>query len=250
MANQQQKPYNVTLIGDDCLDQYQYGTVDRISPEAPIPVFCPTNLEVRVGMAANVAANLRQLGVGVKYFHGKTSVKTRMIDQRSGQHLVRVDNDERSEPLAFSSIDFTGSDAVVISDYNKGTVSYELIEEIQHKVKLPVFLDTKKGDLARFGGCIVKINEVEWRDRHSDGGNVIVTHGGSHVVWGNRRYSVPQVAVFDVCGAGDTFLSALAYQYVNSSGDMDRSIEFAIKAATRTVQHLGVYAPTLEEIGQ
>jgi sugar/nucleoside kinase (ribokinase family) len=51
-----------------------------------------------------------------------------------------------------------------------------------------------------------------------------------------------------VCGAGDTFLAALVYQYLNSGKSIESAIEFAIKAAAVTVQHMGVYAPTLEEI--
>ena len=53
--------------------------------------------------------------------------------------------------------------------------------------------------------------------------------------------------MFDVCGAGDTFLSALTYQYLQSH-DVTNSIEFAIKASSITVAHNGNYAPTLEEI--
>jgi sugar/nucleoside kinase (ribokinase family) len=54
--------------------------------------------------------------------------------------------------------------------------------------------------------------------------------------------------VIDVCGAGDTFLAALAYEYLNTDGNMEAAVEFAIRASAVTVQHTGVYAPTLEEI--
>jgi sugar/nucleoside kinase (ribokinase family) len=56
-----------------------------------------------------------------------------------------------------------------------------------------------------------------------------------------------EIAVTDVCGAGDTFLAALCYEYLKSN-NMDLAIEFAIRASAVTVQHIGVYAPTLEEI--
>ena len=245
--NQQQKPYNVILIGDNCIDEYQYGSVDRLSPEAPIPVFCPTLLESKPGMAGNVQQNLLALGLDCRYYHTDTSTKTRMIDSRSKQHLLRIDRDVVCKPINYASIDFTGASAVVISDYNKGSVTYELIEEIQSSVNIPVFIDTKKRDLSRFHKCIIKINEYEWRNRQSDGVSVIVTHGGSHVEYGSSRWSVPHVPVFDVCGAGDTFLSSLVWKYLNSAS-MNESIMFAIRAASVTVQHLGVYAPSLEEI--
>lgn len=247
MMNQQQKQYNVILIGDNCLDEYQYGVVERISPEAPIPVFCPTKVDVKDGMAANVAANLKKLGIGVKFYHSEISVKIRMIDIKTRQHLLRVDKDAVCSAVDIDSIDFSGADAVVVSDYNKGTVTYEALQQLQCKVNVPIFLDTKKTDLARFDRCIIKINELEYAARTSSAPNIVVTHGGSSVTWGDKVYSVPCVPVFDVCGAGDTFLSALVYGYL-TSGSIDTSIPFAIRAAGVTVQHIGVYAPTLEEI--
>jgi D-beta-D-heptose 7-phosphate kinase/D-beta-D-heptose 1-phosphate adenosyltransferase len=245
--NQQQKQYNVILIGDSCIDEYHYGTVDRISPEAPIPVFCPKEVVSKDGMAANVAANLLNLGIKVRFYHSQVSVKIRMIDTKTGQHLLRVDKDATCDPLRFDELALSGADAIVISDYNKGTVTYDLIEQIQEYSTVPIFLDTKKTDLGRFSGCTIKINSLEYNNRISEGSNVIVTHGGSSVVWGNRKYSVPCVPVFDVCGAGDTFLAALVAEYL-VTGSIDRSIPFAIRAAGITVQHLGVYAPTMEEI--
>ena len=59
---QQLEPFKILVVGDVCVDNYQYGVVDRISPEAPVPVFVPTREESRNGMAANVAANLVALG--------------------------------------------------------------------------------------------------------------------------------------------------------------------------------------------
>lgn len=244
------KPYNVILIGDKCTDQYQYGSVDRLSPEAPIPVFCPKKTETYPGMAANVARNLENLDCNVIFYHTEESVKIRLIDQKTKQHLLRVDHDAVCTPLKdISSHDFIGADAVVISDYNKGTVTTELIQLVQDLVDddVPIFLDTKKRDLAKFNKCIIKINELEYSSRISDGNNVVVTYGGSHVTWGDKSYSVPTVPVFDVCGAGDTFLSALMYKYLDT-GSMDTAILFAIQASAVTVGHLGVYAPTLEEI--
>jgi len=66
-------------------------------------------------------------------------------------------------------------------------------------------------------------------------------------VYKDRTYPAVEIAVTDVCGAGDTFLAALCYEYLKSQ-DMDLAIEFAIRASAVTVQHIGVYAPTLEEI--
>lgn len=245
--SQQQKQFNVILIGDNGVDEYHYGTVDRISPEAPIPIFCPKEVEYKKGMAANVETNLLNLGLNVKSYFTGESVKIRMIDQRSKQHILRVDKDQICQPIKFDELDLSNIDAVVISDYNKGTVTYELVEQLQKSVNVPIFVDTKKTDLRRFSNCFLKINELEFKNRVSDGDHMIITYGGSHVQYDGTQYTVPTVPVFDVCGAGDTFLASLVYKYLNST-DIDQAISFAIKAAAITVQHLGVYAPTLKEI--
>ena len=198
-------------------------------------------------MAANVKENLEMLGVDVKFYHSERSVKKRLVHQRTGQHLLRIDHDVVCTPIKYEQIDFTGVSAVVVSDYNKGTVTYELIDELQKKTGLPVFVDTKKTDLARFSGCYLKINELEYSSRTSDGQHMIVTRGGSGVTYMGNEYPVPTVPVFDVCGAGDTFLAALVYKFMET-GVIDDGIKFAIKASGITVQHSGVYAPTLEEI--
>ena len=248
MDIQQPKQFNILLIGDDCADIYQYGTVDRISPEAPIPVFVPTSTDSKPGMAGNVYSNLIALGCNVNYLHSKTSVKTRLIDQRSKQQIVRIDNDQISPPLNFETEIPSVYDAIVISDYNKGTVSYELIEELI-ALSIPIFIDTKKTDLERFQGAWVKINELEYSKITSECTGLIVTRGaqGASIIHHDIECSAPKVEVSDVCGAGDTFLAALTYKFLDTN-DIKEAIKFAIAASAITVQHIGVYAPTLEEI--
>jgi sugar/nucleoside kinase (ribokinase family) len=125
-------------------------------------------------------------------------------------------------------------------------VSYELIEELI-KLGKPVFIDTKKTDLKRFEGAFVKINSLEFANAKTTPTNLIVTIGEHGALCNQRTYDAPKVEIADVCGAGDTFLASFAYKYLITS-DIDSSIAFAIKAASVTVQHIGVYAPTLEEI--
>lgn len=247
-TTQQQKQFKILLVGDDCKDIYQYGTIDRLSPEAPVPVFVPTYTETRDGMAGNVANNLEALGCHVNYLHGETSTKTRIIDARSKQQIVRIDNDVKSTPITFETAIPNVYDAVVVSDYNKGTVSYELIEELI-ALSIPIFIDTKKTDLQRMQGAWVKINDLEYSKITSECSGLIVTHGanGASVMHHDITCPAPNVEVSDVTGAGDTFLAAFAYQYINTK-NLLQSIQFAIAASAVTVQHLGVYAPTLEEI--
>ena len=248
---QAQTSFNVLLIGDNCKDVYQYGTVDRISPEAPVPVFVPVRIEEHEGMAGNVAKNLEALGCHVNFLHRETSIKTRLIDIRSKQQIVRIDNDIKSDPLVFDTAIPNVYDAIVISDYDKGTVTYSLIEELRKEFAGPIFVDTQKQDLQRFNGCFVKINELEYNRRTSLNDQLIITLGEHGAIYKQGQAEVhqdaPKVEVSDVCGAGDTFLAALTYKYLETK-DMGAAVLFALKSASITVQHVGVYAPTLEEI--
>lgn len=245
---QPQTKFKILLIGDDCIDVYQYGTVDRLSPEAPVPVFVPKSQEKRPGMAGNVCKNLEALGCEVSFLHGKTSVKTRLIDWRSKQHIVRIDQDNHSDPITFDTMIPPVYDAIVVSDYNKGTVTYELIEELV-ATKLPVFVDTKKTNLERMQGAWVKINELEYSKIKSECTGLIVTRGarGADAIYHEYSSKAPTVEVADVTGAGDTYLAALAYNYLHTK-DIKRAMDFANLASSVTVQHFGCYAPTMEEI--
>jgi bifunctional ADP-heptose synthase (sugar kinase/adenylyltransferase) len=238
----------ILLVGDNGIDQYQYGTVDRISPEAPVPIINYTTTVTKPGMAANVLDNLKKLGCETTYVYGaKTSVKTRIIDSKSKQHLLRIDQDQRSKPVKIDWDILGDYDAVVVSDYNKGSVEYETIEQIRADFAGPIFVDTKKTDLARFDGCFVKINRMEFEAAKTFPTELIVTLGKDGVRYKDHAISTPPVEAFDVCGAGDTFLAALAFEYVQNK-DILKSIDFAIKAASVTIQHVGVYSPTLAEI--
>jgi D-beta-D-heptose 7-phosphate kinase/D-beta-D-heptose 1-phosphate adenosyltransferase len=245
-TTQQQKQFKILLVGDNCIDIYQYGTVDRLSPEAPVPIFVPTHKEEREGMAGNVYANLKALGCDVNLICGSASRKTRLVDSRSKQQILRMDQDHESIPIV--NIDSNGYDAIVISDYNKGVVSYELIERLI-ATKLPVFIDTKKTDLARMQGAWVKINELEYSKIKSECSGLIVTRGdkGAEVKHHDIFLSAPKVEVVDVTGAGDTFLAALTYNWLHTK-NIERAVSFAISASSITVQHFGCYAPTMEEI--
>jgi D-beta-D-heptose 7-phosphate kinase/D-beta-D-heptose 1-phosphate adenosyltransferase len=201
-------------------------------------------------MAANVRDNLERLGVEVDFVHGvKTCIKTRVIDQKTGQHIVRIDQDIPSRAVKIDYTDINKYNAVIVSDYNKGSVEYETIEQLRKNYTGPIFVDTKKSDLARCEGCYVKINQLEFEAAKTFPTELIVTLGRDGVRYKEHKISTPQVEAFDVCGAGDTFLSALAYNYV-LSGDILAAIRFATRAASVTIQHIGVYSPSLTEIEQ
>lgn len=254
-TTQQPTSFNVLLIGDCCIDEYKIGTIDRLSPEAPVPVIKITETKSVPGMAANVKKNFENLGIDIDFLtNGEIITKTRYIDKRSGQHMLRVDDEPKIVPWSGKTpFPIESYDAVIISDYNKGFLTYEHIEDIieksHHSIKCPVFIDTKKTDLERFQGAWVKINELEYSKLQSECSGLIVTMGerGANVPHHDIYCPTRAVEVMDVCGCGDTFLAALAYQFLLTK-DIKTAIMFANTAASITVQHRGNYAPTLAEI--
>ena len=82
----------VLVVGDSCQDVFVYGDIERISPEAPVPVLQLTRLENNYGMARNVSNNVEALGMTIYTITNKNNiVKTRYVDNRSGQMVLRVD---------------------------------------------------------------------------------------------------------------------------------------------------------------
>ena len=126
MDTQQQKPSKILVIGDSCTDVYCFGSCERISPEAPVPVLKVLFNEEQPGMADNVAKNLESLGSEVLLISNKEKIKkVRYVDNKTKQHLLRVDLGENSllNPLPLRYIeetDFSLYDCVVLSDYDKG----------------------------------------------------------------------------------------------------------------------------------
>lgn len=159
--------------------------------------------------------------------------------------MLRIDDDKDCKPLT-ADFDASVYDAVVISDYCKGTITYEFVEEIRRKFTGPIFVDTKKKDLKRFEGCFVKINDFEFSTITSAPTDLIVTRGADGCTFRDQTYPTEEVEVVDVCGAGDTFLATLCYFYLKTQ-NIESAIMAANRAASVTVKHLGVYAPTLNE---
>ncbi len=161
----------IMVVGDVMIDAYMWGRVERISPEAPVPIMSSSKRENRLGGAANVARNIQALGstpllcsvIGddekgrifaellqnkgmltdgiVKSEHRPTTVKTRIISDN--QHLLRVD-EETEQPLdaaiekefieqVLHLLENQTINAVVFEDYDKGTITPKVIEAIVNK---------------------------------------------------------------------------------------------------------------------
>jgi bifunctional ADP-heptose synthase (sugar kinase/adenylyltransferase) len=203
------------------------------------------------GMAANVNLNLINLNISADFVTNTDPItKTRFIDERSGQHLLRVDDEPKVT-------DWDGNtprplykyDAIIVSDYNKGFLSYMSILNLIKGSECPVFIDTKKPDLNMFNmpDTYVKINEMEFNNSSSKHDNLIVTLGSRGAMYNGKVYPTEKVEVMDVCGCGDTFIAALVTQFLFTK-DIEKSILVANIAAGITVQHRGNYAPTYKEI--
>ena len=259
----------ILVIGDSCIDEFVYGDIRRISPEAPIPVFVPTKSKTNDGMAKNVSNNVKSLGSDIELITNQNGiVKRRYVDNRSGQMVLRVDehdwtpriNTKVLQGITNNKIVPYGKgdtieniDAIIVSDYCKGFLEECDIKHICDNND-NVFVDTKK----KLGKWIksadyIKINELEYQKNHellSDDGfeeKLIVTLGSEGCRYNNNQYSVPSVSVKDVSGAGDTFLAGLVVKYVEN-GDIVESIKFAQKCTTQVVQLKGVAQVKLGEL--
>jgi len=246
MNTQQQKSFKVLLIGDSCLDKYVYGSVKRLNPEAPVPILDYKRTETRQGMAWNVFNNLKAFGLDVYMLTNKEKIiKTRYIDEKTNQQILRVDEEVHCEPMSYS-IPNGKYDAVVISDYNKGFITQSKLLEIPHQVKCPVFIDTKKTILPEYN-CYIKINDLEYSKLNQTYNNLIITRGSKGAEYDGVLYPGEKVSVYDVVGAGDTFLSALTFGYLKY-GKIEDAIPLANKAASIAVSNPGTYVLSEEDV--
>lgn len=250
------KQFSVLVIGDSCDDEYIYGDCSRLNPEGPIPVLDRTDGEVKPGMAANVNANLRAFGIRTNLITQKEKIiKTRFIDKKSNYQLLRVDTTPEVTPLAAPQVKMAfmhGSyDAIVISDYDKGFLDDQRLRVIADNFNGPIFVDTKKRILFDKKNVFFKINEKEYnlldKAHLPSDENLIVTLGSKGVRWRGIIFQPKEVKVFDVCGAGDTFLAALVFHYLMTL-KMQESIDFANRAAAISVEHPGTYQLTPEDL--
>ncbi len=198
-SKQQIARAHVLVVGDAMLDRYWHGAVERISPEAPVPVVKVSREEERIGAAANVAYNVSTLGAHAAFLgvvgddeaghkletllketgidtHLKrdpglrTTVKLRVIGRQ--QQLLRMDfeNEPDHEVLALQNASFAQllakQDAVLFSDYGKGGLAHipAMIESARAANK-PVLIDPKGSDYARYrGATVITPNRAELQD--------------------------------------------------------------------------------------
>lgn len=250
---QQQKHFKVLLMGDSCIDKFHYGTCERISPEAPVPILLHEKTIETGGMANNVYNNLLAFGSLLQIdvlTNQELIIKERFIDSRSGQHIMRFDfgDSEKVKSLDLGLIEgIRGYDLVIVSDYNKGFIEDSQAREICRKCtefEIPVFVDTKKNNIGCYQGAYVKVNKKESKSINCifNEEKLIITLGPEGALWRGKRYETNHVQVSDVSGAGDTFLSVLSVSYLKNGNNIENAIVDANRAASFVVQKTGTYS--------
>ena len=305
----------VGVVGDLMLDELIQGTAGRISPEAPVPVVLlpeKSRPELFPGGAGNVVANLAALGarplpVGVvgrdqtgrqvlellarscpdsqaviQENHRVTPRKIRIVAHQ--QQLLRVDH-EAPKPLAQQSAFelrraleriLPSMKALVVSDYNKGTVSAELHSWILAKArekKIPTFVDLKPENAAGCRGATLvapnaqeaeRMTGLTLRDRASleeagrrllaqlDCSYLLVTRGGEGMSLFETQGDVLHIPaatrpVYDVTGAGDTVMATLSLAYC-SGATMKEAALLANLAGLMAVLKFGTAQITRDEL--
>ncbi len=306
----------VLVIGDIMLDHYIWGKVDRISPEAPVPVVQLDKENYRLGGAGNVANNLASIGVDTSIigvigddlsgrkiealfekasidFKGlltdssrPTSTKTRIIAH--SQQIVRVDRESAgriSDDILIKALDLIADeadnyDALILSDYNKGFVTEELIKEsirICNSKNKIIAVDPKKADILVYDRSFIitpNLKEIENFIGHrlnagnldeikacgrdilegSEIKNILLTLGEAGMMIFSRDSSNPFTHlktkakdVYDVTGAGDTVIALFTAGYLNGFNIL-RSAHLANIAAGLVIRRVGTTPISREDL--
>jgi len=232
----------ILVIGDVCEDHHYMGVFDRKNPESDAPLMKQTQMRVTLGMAANVANNLQAFCPVV--FEGPPpphSRKSRYYADDGVTQLLRVDVDAKALPYAVRErAYYERFDALVISDYAKGFITADVIRDIIARFDGPIFVDTKLTNLKPLSGPIYKINSTERLRLMSEPDELVVTCGAGGCWYMDENFPAPVVDAVDVCGAGDTFLAALAHEFTKT-GDMPSALMAANHYAALACTRPGVY---------
>jgi D-beta-D-heptose 7-phosphate kinase/D-beta-D-heptose 1-phosphate adenosyltransferase len=299
------------VVGDLVLDEYVWGEVERVSPEAPVPVVHVREETVVLGGAANVARNVvalggnaafcsvigddaagrraadlvKNLGVdpsGLQLASGRpTTRKTRVIAR--SQQVVRFDRETLEPPaaavsrrlLAAIERELASCDGVVLEDYGKGVLSRSLVARAMRRfraARAPVIVDPKTSVAPYRGAALLKPNlreteslsgvEIRTRAdlaravarlrRRIGGGAVVVTRGAEGMtVFEDAGEGVDvrtvRREVFDVQGAGDTSIAALALA-LRAGATLFQAAVLANAAAGVVVGKIGTATASADEV--
>ena len=302
----------IMVIGDIMIDHFIWGNVNRISPEAPVPVVRVTHESFHLGGAANVVHNIHTLGgkvftagiagndaMGRKIVHDlrtlgistagiiatpkrPTTVKTRIIAHN--QQVVRFDREEdtwlntdiQKRIISYCKRIFSDIHAIILSDYDKGLLSRELVEEVIalcKKGKKPVIVDPKienmdiykevtmvtpnQKEAGEASGIKILTDEDASRaasliQKRIGCDSVLITRGehGMTLVEKNGSFAhIPTLVteVYDVTGAGDTVVSALTLALTTGASKRIAAL-IANYAAGVVIKKIGTASVEKEEL--
>lgn len=241
---------NILVVGDIMLDRYVYGDVDRISPEAPVPIVKVTKEYYSLGGCGNVVRNVRELGANVACVASVandvagslvreelsrlgveselitrsvvTTEKTRIVANTGSAQLLRVDKEEtdyiKSDEVVVDNI----YDVIVVSDYAKGMITAELMSKLK-SVGGPIIVDPKPANMHLYNDVLMitpnrkEYDEICMSSEHPFSKNiryVLRTLGkeGMELMDKEQIVSIPSIPVnvYNVIGAGDTVVSIMA----------------------------------------
>lgn len=296
----------VLVVGDVMLDRYWHGNSGRISPEAPVPVVHVNNDELRAGGASNVALNIAALGAQcdllgltgsdanaqalgkllqekqvncefIKCSGYNTIVKLRVVAQH--QQMIRLDFEDDFAPVDKCALNkqfarlLEKNDVVVISDYNKGTLSdVQSLIQMAKTAGKKVIVDPKGVDFSKYHGATLMtpnrsefegvvgscmddddlIEKAEMLREELAFDALLVTRGeeGMSLIADEKTpFHLPTYAreVFDVTGAGDTVIGTIAASLA-AHDDFENAVTLSNLAAGLVVQKLGTATTSLAEI--
>ncbi|GHF85226.1 bifunctional D-glycero-beta-D-manno-heptose-7-phosphate kinase/D-glycero-beta-D-manno-heptose 1-phosphate adenylyltransferase HldE [Thalassotalea marina] len=291
------KNASVLVVGDIMLDRYWYGPTQRISPEAPVPVVKIDQHEDRPGGAANVALNIASIGgkvslagitgedeasqtlatnlnamnIACRFVSDKqvpTITKLRVMSRN--QQLIRLDFEQSLAQVDKSALEqsveqlVAQHDVLLLSDYNKGTLSnVESLIALAKKHNVPVIVDPKGTDFSKYkgatiitpnmsefetivGACQNEADIVEKGQRlleSLDLDAMLITRseqGMTLLRKGQEEFHLPTQAkeVYDVTGAGDTVIATLALA-IAADADLPQASALSNVAAGIVVGKLG-----------
>ena len=246
----------ILIIGESCTDVFTYGDVERLSPEAPVPIFKPQEDVKNYGMAGNVFKNIEKLSLNSKitfWTQKETITKQRLVEKKSNHMLIRIDSGENEN---VSKLELTKEnleeiknfDVVIISDYNKGFLDDWSLIKIGQNSKL-TFIDSKRKLSQEVVNHMdyIKLNYNEYiNNKEIVDQNInkfIITLGANGAKYLNEIFPSPQPQeTIDVSGAGDTFISSLVVKYLETK-DLSKSINYANKMSSLVVSKRGVVTP-------
>lgn len=301
---------NVLVVGDIMLDKYLYGNANRISPEAPVPIIEITNEEVVLGGAGNVVNNLVSFGVNcsiislvgvdevgnlvselvdlsgvnnsliLKEANRVTTQKNRII--AGSQQVIRYDKESREaisqknedHIYRFISSNIDKYDIILLSDYNKGILTYTLCQniiELANSKNIMTIVDPKGNDYSKYkNSTLVKPNlneaEIILNRKLNSVDNIeqglkdlkkmlntkfaIITLAEKGIALFDYNFAIiptKECQVYDVTGAGDTVLSSLAI-CLSKGLSLYESCVFSNLAASIVIEKSGSSTTTIQEI--